>query len=297
MLEKITSKFGLMGLKVKYHAPEIYLAGGIAAGMASVVMVAKAHKDSEYKLENAFGMVEAAGDYYDEEVEAGNMTKAEKARKMVPEYSRAALEVGKVYGPGVLMGITSLALILASHGMLKRRNQALMATVAVIERGFSEYRKRVVSELGEEADERFYYGAESRKITAMEKDADGKTKKKSTEKNHIPETPSPIMYQRIFDDSNQNWSTNSDLNEFFLRAVMSHMNDLLYMKKYLMLNEVYRNLGFKETGEGAVVGWAYGAPGDDFVDFGLDNDINHRPGDDRWFLDFNVNGVVFEYIS
>ena len=85
--------------------------------------------------------------------------------------------------------------------------------------------------------------------------------------------------------------------EFFLRAVQSQMNDLYDINGYLLLNTVYRALGFAETPEGAVVGWSRHVPGDDFISIGLDSDINQREGDDRWLLDFNVNGSVFEYIG
>ena len=65
----------------------------------------------------------------------------------------------------------------------------------------------------------------------------------------------------------------------------------------MTLNEVYRELGYKETPEGAIVGWAMSAPGDDFVDFGLHKGVNTNPDDPRAILDFNVNGVIYEYIG
>ncbi len=150
---------------------------------------------------------------------------------------------------------------------------------------------------GEEADERFYYGAESRKITTLTKNKDGKSTKKKSNKNHIPENASPMIYSRIFDETNKNWSPDSDMSEWFLRSVQKMMNDQLYGHGHVMLNYVYKSLGFAESPEGAVVGWSQKVPGDDFVSFGLDNDINQRPGDNRWMLDFNVNGVVFYRIG
>ncbi len=56
MLNAITKfigpKVGMAGLTVRNRAPEIYLVAGIAAGVSSVVMTAKAHKKSDEVFEN-----------------------------------------------------------------------------------------------------------------------------------------------------------------------------------------------------------------------------------------------------
>jgi hypothetical protein len=208
---------------------------------------------------------------------------------LAPIYGEMARRAVILYGPGVLMGASAILLVWASHSVQKSRNRAMLSALTLFERGFSEYRKRVVEELGEEADERFYYGAESRKITT--------SKKTKGEKNHIPDEPSPIMYQRVYDRTSAYWKNDPDMASFFLHAIQSQMNDLYYINGYLLLNTVYKALGFAETPEGAVVGWSKKVPGDDYISIGLDSDINQREGDDRWILDFNVNGSVFEYIG
>lgn len=216
---------------------------------------------------------------------------------LVPLYLEFCRRGLILYGPGLMLGVTSLALILSSHGLLRRRNKALLSAFGIVSQGFAVYRQRVVGELGEEADERFYYGAEARKVTTLEIDEDGKKKKTKSIKNHIPDEPDPIMYQRTFDHTMPMWNADPDLNEFFLQITQQHFDDWLKIKGYVLLNEVYTALGFDESPEGAVVGWSTNVPGDDYVSFGLDNDINKREGDPRWVLDFNVNGVVFDTIG
>jgi hypothetical protein len=131
----------------------------------------------------------------------------------------------------------------------------------------------------------------------LEVGEDGKKKKRRGTENHIPADVTPILYQRVFDETNRNWSPENDMSEYFLRANQQWANDQLVLKGYVMLNSVYKALGFAESPEGAVVGWSGKVDGDDYVSFGLENDINLRPGDNRWILDFNVNGVVFETIG
>lgn len=310
-------RIGLAGLTLKKYSPEIYLATGIGAGIASVVLIAKAHKKSDEVFESVWQDIESVNNFVEDQnkeseqaqddvkngsfsVEANTIepvSQAEERRMLTPMYGEMARRAIILYGPGVLMGVSAVTLIWASHNVQKNRNRAMLSALTLFERGFAEYRKRVVGELGEEADERFYYGAETRKITTLTKDKDGKTKKTKGEKNHIPDEPSPIMYQRTYDRAARYWKNDPDMAQFFLHAIQSQMNDILYIQGYLLLNVVYKSLGFAETPEGAVVGWSKNAPGDNFVSIGLDNDINQREGDDRWILDFNVNGPIFEYIG
>lgn len=313
-------KIGLAGLTVKNYAPELYLVGAIGTGVASAVMLAKAHKKSEEVFKDVVNDIheirEDVARSNDLSVETNEkadvmdvvsndptnyrrrlISRREEQRLLTPLYMDATRRAVILYGPAMLMGISSIALLMASHGTLRGRNRALLSALTLFERGFAEYRKRVVDEYGEEVDERFYYGADPRRITTLTKDKDGKSKKKKSIKNHIPETPSPMIYSRTFDETNRNWSPDSDMSDFFLRAVQTQMNDTLYIQGYVMLNTVYKALGFEESPEGAVVGWSKKAPGDDFISFGMENDINQRPGDNRWILDFNVNGVVFERIG
>lgn len=303
-------KIGLAGLTVKNYAPEIYLVGALSAGVASAVMLAKAHRKSDEVFEDVSINIQGVHDYvaevnddFSSDRPEGSpepldpISKAEEQKMLVPLYMDATRRAAILYGPAVLMGISSIALLMASHGVLRGRNRALLSALTLFERGFAEYRKRVVDELGEEADERFYYGAESRKITTLTKNKDGKTTKKKSILNHIPESPTPMIYSRVFDEGNMNWSSDSDMSEYFLRAVAQQMNDTLYIQGYVLLNTVYKSLGFAESPEGAVVGWSNKVPGDEYISFGLENDINQRAGDNRWILDFNVNGVVFERIG
>ena len=299
MLEFVTQKLGLAGLTLKERSPELYLGAGLAAGVASVVMIAKAHKKSDEVFED----VDLEIDRALEEIEEAKIdpefevSKSAERRILAPFYIKKLRLATVLYGPGVLMGITSISFILANHKVMKGRNRALAGALTLFQQGFSTYRRRVIDELGEEADERFYFGADKRVVTTMEKTEDGKSKKKKGEKNHIPENPSPIVYQRIFDATNPYWKPDRDINEYFLRSVQQHCQDQLVLNGHCMLNTAYKNLGFSDSPEGAVVGWSQNVPGDDFVSFGLDYGINQNPGENRWILDFNVNGVVFEHIG
>jgi hypothetical protein len=307
----VLPKVGMAELAMKRHAPEIYLGGGIAAGVVSVVMIAKAHKKSEGVFADVVEEIEALNERVWDNNELARQDAEQTGedivayidesgrRKMVaPLYIEAVKRGILLYGPGVAMGFTSLGLILTSHGILRGRNKSLVATIGVVQQGFAAYRKRVIEEQGEDADERFYYGLEARKYTEQYVDEDGKKRKRKTTRNHVPETPTPEMYQRLFDENNVNHHRDPDLSEYYIMSIQSWAQDQLALKGYIILNDVYKNLGYPETPEGAVVGWAKDVPGDGFVDFGLDEPFNEEGRRNNAFLlDFNVHGPILDVIG
>ena len=293
-------RVGNLRLSVVQKTPELYLISGLVTGAASAIMLAKAHKKAEGVFEEVIEEIEGVRGYIEGEKKKYEtpFPKSTEAKMLMPHVLEGGRQAAVLYGPAVLMAMSSVAFILASHGSLQKRNKALMGTVALIERGFREYRKRVVDEYGEDAEQRLYYGAEGRNVATVEIDPEtGKKKKKRSKKNHIPETVSPIIYQRVFDETNINWSPDPDLNDFFLRSTQTQMNDWYDIKGHVVLNDVYRALGFAESPEGCVVGWSKAVPGDGYIVFGLDSDINLREGDNRKILDFNVSGVVYDRVG
>jgi hypothetical protein len=111
------------------------------------------------------------------------------------------------------------------------------------------------------------------------------------------EIPDSSSYAQTFERGNPYWHQDPALSEYFLLAVQSAINDTLYLKGYVLLNDVYKMLGFAEIPEGAIVGWSNKSSGDEFISFGIDNDINQENGNNRWVLNFNVNGVIFKDIG
>lgn len=95
---------------------------------------------------------------------------------MTPLYGKLLLAYIRVYGPSILLASTSVYLILASHGVMKARNEALIAAVKVLDEGFKQYRSRVVEEFGSDVDERLYFGADKQTVVTKE-EIDGKTKR------------------------------------------------------------------------------------------------------------------------
>ena len=298
----VSPRLGRAVLATKSASPEIYLAGGIAMGLLGAVLFARAYKKSDEVLGETRNNIDEVREFVLDENEAAveqtgheSISRTEEQKMLTPLYGAYLIESMKLYGPALLCGVASVGLLLASRGELRNRNKALLSTVALIERGFATYRNRIVEEYGEEADIKAFYGAEERNIVTLEEGENGKTKKKHSKRLHIPAEPDPLLYGRVFDFNNTRWSPDRDRNEVFLRGAQDSMNWRLELKGHVFLNDVYRDLGFEDTQVGAVTGWIKDSPkGDGYISFGLDDSINVNEGDNRWLLNFNVEGNILD---
>lgn len=110
------------------------------------------------------------------------------------------------------------------------------------------------------------------------------------------------QYARFFDEGCAGWSRNPELNKLFLMSQERYFTEKLKTKGYVFLNDVYETLGIPASKAGQVVGWIYDEEhpiGDNFVDFGLTDEINRdfiNGYFDRALLDFNVDGNILNYM-
>lgn len=287
----VTSKIGRQILTVQKHSPTLLFVAGAAGVVATVVLASRATlkleevlEDTEKNLVNA----KTLDGIYENE--------AERQRDLAIIYTRAVLKVTRLYAPAVALGVLSIAALTGSHIMLTRRNFAITAAYAALDRGFKQYRQRVVDELGVNKDKEYRYGLTDREI--VEEDEDGVLVK--TVRDKAPHGAS--VYARFFDEHSSSWNKQHSYNQLFLQAQQNYANDLLNSRGHVFLNEVYDMLGISRTKEGAVVGWVKGSDGDNYIDFGVfegdrASGMRFVLGHERSILlDFNVDGIIYDQI-
>ena len=289
-----------IGFQLKKHSPEILVGVGVAGTVATTVLACKATTKLSAILDETKTQVDQIHDV----IESGRFPEEEYSKKdaqkdLVIVYRNSAINLIKLYGPSVLLGAASITCILKGHSILRARNIALAAAYATVDKGYKEYRNRVIERFGETVDRELKQNIKAEKITEIDEET-GKKTKKTIEVSEAPDEYS--TYARIFDESNPNWRKDAGFNQMFLRSQQQYANDLLISRGHLFLNEVYDMLNIPRTEAGQVVGWTYkkdGNPdGDNFVDFGIYD--THREvvrdfisGYERsiW-LDFNVDGYI-----
>lgn len=305
-MSKLTRAFGKTGLKIKKHSPEILVVGGIIGTVASTVMACKATTKVNDILEETKTQVNQVHDVLsDESIPEEKYSVEDSKKDLAIIYTQSAVKFAKLYGPSVLLGVTSITCILAGHNILRKRNVALAAAYATVDKGFKEYRGRVVERFGKELDRELRYNIKAKEVEETVTDEEGnETVVKQTVKVADPNVYSD--YARCFDEACSGWTKDPEFNLMFLRRQQDHANEILRSKGYLVLNDVYEMLDIPVTKAGQVVGWVYdenNEDGDSFVDFGIYR-IDSEParrfvnGDERniW-LDFNVQGNILDLIE
>lgn len=322
IINKATRVFNKTTLKLKKHSPEILVVSGVVGTVASAVIACKATtkvhdivEESKEDTHNLHLVAAAAGLREMEDPTEEDTAKIEllASRQDVKEYSKENLKKDttiiyaqttmkfvKLYGPAVILGALSITGILAGHNITRKRNLALAAAYATVDKSFKDYRSRVVERFGEELDKELKYNIKSKEIE--ETVTDEKGKEKTVKKTIDVIDPNEISdYARFFDDGCIGWEKDAEHNLFFLKQQQNWANERLQKRGYLFLNEVYEMLGIPATRAGQQVGWIYDKNDpnkDNFVDFGI-YDTN-RPstrdfvnGYERTILlDFNVDGNI-----
>lgn len=285
-----TRHLGRAGVVAQKYSPEILTAVGVVGTVTSAVMASRA----TLKLEPIIDSTRAGVEDVRSRRNDVDYSESEYAKDLAYIYTINSRDLIKLYGPAVTLGVASIGCLVGAHGIMKKRNIALAAAYKTVEHSFSEYRKRVVSEFGEEKDREYRIPMEKREVKDKET---GKTKTVS----HV--NPNNISgYARFFDETCPQWTKTPEYNLLFLRCQQNWANDLLQARGHVFLNEVYDSLGMPRSQAGSVVGWTLGKNGDNFVDFGIYDFENQKArefvnGVERSILlDFNVDGVIYDLI-
>lgn len=290
----VTSTVCRQLLVAKKNSPHIFFGLGIIGTAASTVLACRATLKLGDTLEGISKEIEETKLLReipaDSESPEAHKEELHHHREMVQVYTKAGITVVKLYAPPVILGVASIALLTGSHVQMTRRNSAIMAAYAGLEKFLEQYRERVQKEVGEERELEIYHGSSKELV----KKGDGEV----VEGNVVnPLHISP--YARFFDEYSPNWCKNPEYNRSFLEIQQSYANHRLNAAGHIFLNEVYDLIGVPRSKAGAVVGWIKGGDGDDYVNFGVFDAWNSQfvnGNEPSILLDFNVDGVIYDKI-
>ncbi|WP_204791884.1 DUF6353 family protein, partial [Oscillibacter sp. CU971] len=295
-----------VGFQLQKKSPEILVGVGILGAVVSTVLACKATTKAGKVIDEAKKSIDTIHQANERGVtNAGESYSDQDCKKdLTVTYAQTGIKLAKLYGPAVVLGVASAASILASHNIMKKRNVAIAAAYAAVDKSFKDYRGLVLERFGEQVEKELRYGIKAKEIEETVTDSKGKEKtvKKTVDVAEAGWDPSKYSpYAKVFDEGHRDWRKDPEQNMFFLKALQAQANDMLKSRGHLFLNEVYDLLGFKRTTAGASVGWIYderNPVGDNFIDFGLFE--VRRPavadfvnGYERSIiLDFNVVGDI-----
>lgn len=316
--KNITRAFHMAALRLRVHSPEILVVTGVVGTVVGTVMACKATMKLDDILSEAAENVECVktaetGTFpkASEPSETVDYTEDDRKKDLAVCYVQTGVKVAKLYAPAAIVMTASVVSILTGHNLLRKRNLALAAAYATVDKSYRLYRKGVIDKFGDAVD-REICGVKPVEVTDTV--TDEKTGEPKEVKRTVDAVESDILpnaYARLFTEGCKGWKKDLDYNELFLNAQQRYANDLLVSRGHLFLNEVYDMLGFEATKAGQIVGWIYDpkkSSGDNFVDFGirevsyLDNakteaiDYRDKVYDVGYILDFNVDGNILDRI-
>ena len=286
-------------LTVRKHSPEILMVAGVIGTVAGAVMACKETleledvldecKQEKNELEEQYAMCEE----YSEDA-----LKKDQVKLTIKQ----AAKIVKLYAPSVIMEITSIGVIFASNDIMRKRNASMAAAYATLNSMYKRYRQNVIESYGEEVDKDMRFGVKHEKVTEI--DEDGNKVKIDARIVDLDNTALAISdYSRFFQMGCKGFDASSGrYNLLYLKGIQAMFNNKLIADGYVMLNDVYRELGFDTIPEGWSIGWVYDETnpiGDNYIDFGLyeARNKNQRAVND-WepviLMDFNVDGNLYE---
>ena len=284
-------------MKLKKHSPEILVVAGIAGMVVSAVLACKATTKVAEILDETKGTLGTIHEGMETGAINGQEYTTEDGKKdTVVVYAQTGMKLAKLYAPAIILGTLSITSILASNNILRKRNVALGAAYAAIDKSFKEYRGRVIERFGEQVDTELKYGIKAKKFEEIEVDPETGKEKKVKKTVMVADPNLQSDYAVYFDSKSRNYETNPDYNRMFLKAQQAFANDKLQTRGHLFLNEVLDDLDLPRTPAGQIVGWTKDGP-DGYVNFRIvevereTEDGRHEPA---LLLDFNVEGNIWE---
>lgn len=286
-------------LTVRKHSPEILMVAGVIGTVAGAVMACKETleledvldecKQEKMELEEQYAMCEE----YSEDA-----LKKDQVKLTIKQVAK----IVKLYAPSVIMEATSIGVIFASNDIMRKRNASMAAAYATLNSMYKRYRQNVIESYGEEVDKDMRFGVKHEKVTEI--DEDGNKVKVDARIVDLDNTALAISdYSRFFQMGCKGFDASSGrYNLLYLKGIQAMFNNKLIADGYVMLNDVYRELGFDTIPEGWSIGWVYDEAnpiGDNYIDFGLyeARNKNQRAVND-WepviLMDFNVDGNLYE---
>lgn len=297
IMKSVSGAINKTTMALKKHSPEILVVAGVVGAVASAVIACKATTKVGKITEEAKDMIDSIHEAEKNGVTpAGETyTKEDYQKDLAITYVQTGIKYAKLYAPAVILGSLSVTSILASNNILRKRNVALGAAYAAIDKSYKEYRGRVIERFGEQVDKELKYNIKAKKFEEIETDPETGKQKKVKKTVMVADPNLQSDYAVYFDNKSRNYETNMDYNRMFLKAQQQYANDKLQARGHVYLNEVLDDLDLPRTPAGQIVGWTKDGP-DGYINFRIievereTEDGRHEPA---LLLDFNVEGNIW----
>lgn len=285
---------------VKKASPEICLVGGVVAIVGGTVLACVATK----KIVDIVNDADRSIDEVKSLTENGSITHEEEENAIKSIRTHAFWNITRYAAPAVSLEIAGIALVCTAHGIMRKRNGALLAAYNALEASFREYKNRM------EPYEKLMIADQQKKALAEAQNlalANGVTMTQEEIDNlnkQVADKIGPLgPYNFIFSsETSGHWHPHAASNRNVLTAAEAWATRELESRGHLFLNDVLDYLKMPLVPWGQFVGWLRGGQNSDgYVemisdDYKRDMDLD----DDSWnnpiLLTFNCDGMIWDKI-
>lgn len=289
---------GKVAFKIKKASPELLLVGGIACLIGGTVIACKATGKVNDILDEGHDEVEVMRKAIDDP--DGNLVEVDE-KEVKKDIAKSKLKtLGRVagaYAPAVALGSAGIAMIFTSHGIMQKRNGALLASYNALDAAFKSYRQRVQEEEdGAERDRRYLIG-EPKQLTEDEFNELNLVDKINRDAASIADDSSwyDMCSCRFDPTTSYRFSMHPFSNLNVIREVETIMTSRLREKGYVFLNEALHELGMDPVPWGQLVGKIWKNPDldDDIFEIGAYEEMPDTPGS-AIILTFKCDGLIWD---
>lgn len=308
LVEKVSRSVHKIGFKLKKHSPEILVVAGVVGIITSTVLACKATTKVSDIVDESKDMIDTIHDAVENHKHTSDgeeYTQEDANKDLAIVYVQTSWKFVKLYAPSVALGVASIACMVGSNHILRKRYVASAAAFNALATDFKGYRSRLIDKFGNELDKELRFGIKAEEIEERVVDEDGSETVVTKTVNVVDPNNAHSIYSIPWYEGNTGYTKNAELNKVFLIQQQNYANDKLRLNGILTLNEVYDMLGAPRTMYGQIAGWVWTedcSAGDNFVDFGIFDSDNPKACDfligheKAIILDFNCIGNILEYM-
>ena len=296
------------------HSAEICTGVAVVTGIGAFIGAVKATKDVIPELEmhkDAIDEIKARktddGKYYkvisstESEELTGEEAEKQYKKDLAMEYGLTGLNVAKRYAVPTVLEIVSVATIVSSNKISRKKNATLAGALAGMQAAYDRLNANLVDAVGEEKARDIRMGLHKEKITEEETDENGKTKKVKKEVDVVDPEKVTNPWTYLYDETAANFNKCKGVNKQTLMIKQANWNDYLVRHKRVFVNEVLEDLGLSHccTPLGQVYGWIYDESGEsgsqNYITFNIEENTRFMGNyDPSCLITLNPDGNILD---
>lgn len=276
---KLTGKLGKTGIILKAKSPEILIGAGIVLVLGGTYMACRATSKAKDVIQNRNEEIEEIKYRADEELgqlpencteqEIKAIHKEAKSDTFIA-HVRCSWELTKLFAPAIAMEAAGIGCFLGAHGIMRKRNAALMAAYEATDKAYRRLKDQ--QEKGLLTD-----GTEC-------KEGDKLVEKKEEDQKNCPFNSDLGPWAFMFDEDCNVWKPSDSTLLMEAKAVERSLTNRLNAGRTIFLNDIRTAFGEDIPGpnlEGQIICWDK-TLGDTEIDLGLPRSEDYIFGKSFW---------------